>query len=91
MREPVNASAAALVEGIREGTVSAWKVAEAFLDRAEAVNPGLNAVVELRTETTQTDRGRDETLDAILRGTLTLICVVGALVVGRFALFVVFR
>ena len=39
MREPVNPSTAALAEGIREGTVSAWKVAEAFLDRAEAVNP----------------------------------------------------
>ena len=46
----LSASATAQAAAIRQKSVSAEEVVQAHLDRIEAVNPRLNAVVQLRTE-----------------------------------------
>lgn len=50
MEEIVYASATALAQAIRTKEVSAEEVIQAYLRRIEAVNPKLNAVVQLRAE-----------------------------------------
>jgi amidase len=45
------ASATALAKAIREKQVSSLEVVDAYLQRIEAVNPQLNAVVQLTAET----------------------------------------
>ena len=47
MDELIYASATSLARAIREKQVSSFEVVEAFLYRIEAVNPQLNAVVQL--------------------------------------------
>jgi amidase len=46
--ELTNRTASDLARGLRDGTVSARAVMEAFLDRIEAANPAINAIVSLR-------------------------------------------
>ena len=50
MDELIYASATLLARAIREKQVSSFEVVEAFLHRIEAVNPQLNAVVQLNAE-----------------------------------------
>ena len=50
MDELIYASATSLARAIREKQVSSFEVVEAFLHRIEAVNPQLNAVVQLNAE-----------------------------------------
>ena len=50
MDELIYASATSLARAIREKQVSSFEVVEAFLHRIEAVNPLLNAVVQLNAE-----------------------------------------
>ncbi|MGZ3647024.1 MAG: amidase [Ktedonobacteraceae bacterium] len=50
MDELIYASAASLARAIREKQVSSLEAVEAFLHRIEAVNPQLNAVVQLNAE-----------------------------------------
>lgn len=50
MDELIYASAAALAQSIRTKQVSALEVVDAYLARIEAVNPRLNAVVQVRAE-----------------------------------------
>jgi amidase len=54
MDELIYASATSLAEAIREKRVSAYEVVETYIHRIEAVNPLLNAVVQLTAETTLT-------------------------------------
>lgn len=57
------ASAASLAEGIRSRELSSLEVVEAHLERIEAVNPNLNAVVQLAAETALHEaKQADETL-----------------------------
>jgi len=61
--ELIYASAAALAKAIRDKQVSAEEVVNAFLRRIEAVNPKLNALVQLTAETArQQAREADMTL-----------------------------
>ena len=48
--DPRALSLEALAAGLRRGTLSSAAVTRAYLDRIEAVNPKLNAVVQLRRE-----------------------------------------
>ena len=50
MDELIYASATSLARAIREKQVSSLEIVEAFLHRIEAVNPQLNAVVQLNAE-----------------------------------------
>jgi amidase len=59
-------SVRALAEAIRDGRVSSLDVVDALLARIEAVNPALNAVVQLRADQARADaRAADE---AVARG-----------------------
>jgi amidase len=51
MDELIYTSATLLARAIREKQVSSYEVVEAFIRRIEAVNPQLNAVVQLTSET----------------------------------------
>ena len=59
MDDIIYASAKAMAQAIRDGKASAAEVVEAHLARIEAVNPALNAVVQLSAE-----RARAEAADA---------------------------
>ena len=59
MDDIIYASAKAMAQAIRDGEASAAEVVEAHLARIEAVNPALNAVVQLSAE-----RARAEAADA---------------------------
>jgi amidase len=48
--DPRGLPLAALADGLRRGELSSEAVTRAYLDRIEAVNPRLNAVVQLRRE-----------------------------------------
>ncbi|SPH18450.1 Acylamidase [Defluviimonas aquaemixtae] len=48
VRDPASLSAVCLSEGLRRGELSARDVMVGFLDRIEAVNPKINAIVSLR-------------------------------------------
>src|SRR5690348_6896948 len=62
------ASAATLARAIREKQVSSREVVEAYLQRIEAINPTLNAVVQVRAEAARAEaRQADE---ALARGEL---------------------
>jgi len=50
MHDIIDASATALARAIRAKDVSSAEVVHAYLERIEAVNPSLNAVVQLRAE-----------------------------------------
>ena len=50
MDELIYTSATSLARAIREKQVSSLEIVEAFLHRIEAVNPQLNAVVQLNAE-----------------------------------------
>src|SRR5947209_17429188 len=50
MEELIYASATALAHAIRDKQVSSQEVVEAYLKRIEAVNPQLNAVVQLTAD-----------------------------------------
>jgi Asp-tRNA(Asn)/Glu-tRNA(Gln) amidotransferase A subunit family amidase len=50
MDQIIFASATALRDAIRDREVSSREVVDAYLDRIEAVNPKLNAVVALRAD-----------------------------------------
>src|SRR5438128_448088 len=68
MDELINAPAAALAEGIRARQFSSAEVVEAHLARIAAVNPALNAVVQVTAEAA---RGQARAADAaICRGEL---------------------
>ena len=60
MDELIYTSATSLARAIRDKQVSSYEVLEAFLNRIEAVNPQLNAVVQLNAEPalTQAKAGR---------------------------------
>src|SRR5262245_18362608 len=55
MEELIYASATALAKAIRAKEVSSVEVIEAYLRRIEAVNPKLNAVVQLTAETARAE------------------------------------
>lgn len=57
MSELVHASATALARAIRDKEVSAAEVVQAYLQRIDAVNSALNAVVQLCAETAVASRG----------------------------------
>ena len=63
MDEIIYASAITLAQAIRDKKVSSQEVVEAYLQRIEAVNPQLNAVVQL---TANTAREQARTADAAL-------------------------
>src|SRR5580765_1074655 len=48
--DPRGLPLAALADGLRRGALSSEAVTRAYLDRIDAVNPRLNAVVQLRRE-----------------------------------------
>jgi amidase len=55
MNELIHTSATALARAIRAKEVSAAEVVQAYIQRIEAVNPQLNAVVQLRAEAAQAE------------------------------------
>ncbi|PKV97628.1 amidase [Amycolatopsis echigonensis] len=59
-------SAAGIAEELRAGRLSARELVELVLDRVDAVNPGVNAVVELRRESAL--RAADDADRALARG-----------------------
>jgi amidase len=68
MENIIFASAAALARAIREKQISSREVVEAYLQRIEAINPTLNAVVQVRAEAARAEaRQADE---ALARGEL---------------------
>ena len=55
MHDIIDASAASLARAIRAKELSSAEVVQAYLQRLEAVNPQLNAVVQLRAEAAQAE------------------------------------
>ena len=72
MKEITYASVRQISEAIRKKEISSKKVVEACLDRIEAVNPKLNAVVQLRAEEAlqEAERADSELLRGEPRGPL---------------------
>jgi amidase len=66
MDELLYTSATSLARAIREKRVSSHEVVEAYIHRIEAVNPHLNAVVQLNAETALTQAKQAD--DALARG-----------------------
>ena len=66
MTDLIFSSATSLAEAIREKRVSSAEVVDAYLQRIEAVNPQLNAVVQLTAE--NAGRRARELDDALVRG-----------------------
>ena len=62
--------ARALAAALRRGELSSLDVTRACLDRIEAVNPRLNAVVQLRAEAALAEARRADTVPAAQRGAL---------------------
>ena len=63
MDEIVHASAATLARAIRANQVSSAEVVDAYLRRIEAVNPALNAVVQVTADSARAEaREADATL-----------------------------
>ena len=69
MDELIYASATALAKAIRAKKVSSVEVIEAHLKRIEAVNPKLNAVVQLTADTARTEAQAADA--ALARGAIT--------------------
>ncbi|HEY7358827.1 MAG TPA: amidase family protein, partial [Ktedonobacterales bacterium] len=68
MEHIIFASATTLARAIREKQMSSREVVEAYLQRIEAINPTLNAVVQVRAEAARAEaRQADE---ALARGEL---------------------
>lgn len=68
MDDIIYASATALAQAIRDKKVSSQEVVEAYVQRIEAVNPQLNAVVQLAADTAcEQARAADE---ALVRGAI---------------------
>ena len=59
-------SVRSLASAIRDGRVSSLEFVEACLARIDAVNPALNAVVQLRADEARADAGRAD--EAVARG-----------------------
>src|SRR5437660_6870389 len=69
MDELIYASATSLAQAIRDKRVSSQEVVEAYIHRIEAVNPQLNAVVQLTAETALTQARQADV--ALARGEIT--------------------
>jgi amidase len=69
MNDVIYASAAALARAIRAKEVSSAEVVQAYLQRIEAVNPRLNAVVQLCAEAAQAEARAADV--ALARGEMT--------------------
>lgn len=63
-------SARALAQALRRGDLSSEAVVRAFLDRIEAVNPRLNAVVQLRAEAALAEAREADRVPAARRGAM---------------------
>jgi amidase len=72
----VSTSATVLAQAIRERRLSSEEVVTAYLTRLEAVNPALNAVVELNPKARAQARRADE---ALARGAQPARCMVSQL------------
>ena len=67
LRDPIHySSVRSLAAAIRDGRVSSVEVVDAFLVRIDAVNPALNAVVQLRADEARADARRAD--EAVARG-----------------------
>ncbi len=68
MDEIIHSSATSLAHAIRTGEISSEEVIDAYLQRIEEVNPGLNAIVQLTANAARKEA--QEADSALARGDL---------------------